>query len=144
MEKEIILEEDIEKLERGITYSLEALFCHKNMSKKEFIKCFKDIPTFNERILNTLKKRKYIRELKKGIFELTPEGIDYLINTKKEINIERNTRITLFLSAIIALTTIASFFKQLGTMDPIVLAVIYGFFTTLLWIYFKKNKNLKL
>jgi len=76
-------------------------------------------------------------------YRITIKGLKFLQDYKKEERNNETTKLTLFLTTLLVVTTIASFFNNLKTINPIALTLIYGIFTFLIYIYFKKQKNIK-
>ena len=74
---------------------------------------------------------------------INEEGLKYLEEqNQKKVLIEHN-KTTLYLTAILVLTTILSAFLGIKLTNPILLVVIYGIVTIILTIIFKKNKIIK-
>jgi hypothetical protein len=75
-----------------------------------------------------------------GYYRVTLKGLRFLREVKEELRQGESERLTLFLTTMLVVTTIASFFNELGSMDPIVLTLIYGLFCFFVWLSFKSGK----
>lgn len=85
------------------------------------------------------KKEKGERKL---ILYINDNGLKFLEQKQEERESKNLNKATLFLTSILVLTTIASFFKDI--IDKKLLALIYGIFAILILIYFKKSKSIKI
>ncbi|VVB83445.1 Uncharacterised protein [uncultured archaeon] len=72
--------------------------------------------------------------------KITTAGLKFLEEYEIKKRQENNTRTTLFLTSIIVLTTIVTFFNELGLIDKWVLMIVYLIFSMILLIYFKRAK----
>ena len=94
----------------------------------------------DNRIIKLCQEGEYIFGDHISGWKIKIKGIQFLEEYQKEKRMDETSKITMFLSAILVITTIASFFKELKTIDPILLATIYGIICILILIYFKRNE----
>lgn len=79
-----------------------------------------------------------------GGYKITVEGLKFLEEQRKEKRSEGINKISLFLTTILVITTIASFFNGLKTINPALLSILYGIVTLGVWAFFKKLNLIKL
>ena len=96
----------------------------------------------DKRTIDLCKEGGYVNGNHNAGWEITIRGIEFFEEHKKTKVKEENTKINSFLTAMLVLTTIAGLFYSTELVGSLTLLLIYGIFSILMLIYFKKAKKI--
>lgn len=110
----------------------------KNFGKENYLRIYSLL--VGEGRIGSLPRGK--GEERTQILHITTDGLKFLEERQKEKRYEKHNKVIMFLTSMLVLTTIASFFKGFENINQVDLLLAYAIATISILIYFKYNKKI--